>query len=239
MNSKYQVIAGGRRFRATKAAHLTKVPAIIKTASDKEMRKLALMENILRREMKDYEKAHALKSIYEAHGFDLESAIKHINAIENFRRNGESVLNIPSDILQLCSDIGYSPRTQRRYLKLLSDLKPRVFEYTEKMKLQTEKKEMLARKALRGDAKLQKVLANIIKDIPAREARQIVRSIETGSYIFTGKGFEIAEGKSGGVEDTEPSEFNKRSICNISQDIKPCKRHVESNNWNEKKNIFN
>lgn len=190
---RYQVIAGGRRFRASKAAHLPTVPAIIKVVSNSEMRTIALIENILRREMKDYEKAHAIKAIYEAQGYDLETAIKHISAIENFKKGEGGVLNIPTEILQLSSEIGYSPRTQRRYLELLNGLKPEVFEYTEKIQLQMEKKEMLARKGLRGDARLQKVIANLIKDIPAREARQLVHSIETGSYIFTGKRFKSVE----------------------------------------------
>lgn len=210
-NKKYQVIAGGRRFRASKAAHLTTVPAVIKVASNNEMRKLALIENILRREMKDYEKAHALKAIYEDQGFDLETAIKHISAIENFKRSEGAVLNIPTEILQLSSEVGYSPRTQRRYLELLSGLRPRVFEYTEKIQLQTEKKEMLARKSLRGDARLQQVVASLIKDIPAREARQLVHSIETGSYIFTGKGFESAEEGLKDVGEADPFELDKEA----------------------------
>ena len=208
---RYQVIAGGRRFRASKAAHLTTVPAVIKVANNNEMRKLALIENILRREMKDYEKAHALKAIYEAHGYDLETAIKYNTAIENFTRNEGAVLNIPTEILQLSSEVGYSARTQRRYLKLLSGLKPSVFEYTEKMQLQTEKKEMLARKSLRGDTRLQKVVASLIKDIPAREARQLVHSIETGSYIFTGKRFESAEGRVKDVGKADPFELDKEA----------------------------
>ena len=211
-NKRYQIIAGGRRFRASKAAHLATVPAVVKAASNNELRKLALLENILRREMKDYEKAHALKAIYEAQGYNLETAIKHINAIENFKRSQVGVLKIPTDILQLSSEIGYSPRTQRRYLDLLNGLTPRVFEYAEKMQLQTEKKEMLARKPLRGDARLQKVVANLIKDIPAREAGQLVHCIETGSYIFTGKGFESAEARLKGVGDEDPFELDKEAF---------------------------
>lgn len=208
---RYQVIAGGRRLRASKAAHLATVPAVIKLVSNNEMRTIALIENILRREMKDYEKAHALKTIYEVQGYDLETAIKHIGAIENLKRGEGGILNIPTELLQLSSEIGYSPRTQRRYLELLSGLKPGVFEYTEKIQLQTEKKEMLARKGLRGDARLQKIIANLIKDIPAREARQLVHSIETGSYILTGNRFKSAEERLKCVGKVDSLELDKEA----------------------------
>lgn len=56
-NDSYQIIAGERRFRASKKAGLTKIPAYIKTAEDEHVMKMALVENVQREDLNAIEEA--------------------------------------------------------------------------------------------------------------------------------------------------------------------------------------
>lgn len=74
---EYELIAGERRLRASKIAGLTTIPAIIKEASDDELRTLALIENIQREDLSVMDKAMAIIQLKNALG-DKEAVAKTI-----------------------------------------------------------------------------------------------------------------------------------------------------------------
>ena len=57
VNGKYEIIAGERRYKASAMAGLTKIPAIIRNLDDKESSKVALLENLQRRNLNPIEEA--------------------------------------------------------------------------------------------------------------------------------------------------------------------------------------
>ena len=59
----YEIIAGERRFRASKLAGMQTIPAIVKDFSDEEMMQIALLENLQRENLTSIEEAKAYKSI--------------------------------------------------------------------------------------------------------------------------------------------------------------------------------
>lgn len=71
-NGKYLIIAGERRYRASKLAGLQEVPAIIKKIDDRNLLKEALIENIQREDLNILDEALALKALKEEHGFTQE-----------------------------------------------------------------------------------------------------------------------------------------------------------------------
>ena len=62
----YEIIAGERRFRASKLAGMQTIPAIVKDFSDEEMMQIALLENLQRENLTSIEEAKAYKSIIES-----------------------------------------------------------------------------------------------------------------------------------------------------------------------------
>ena len=64
-NRRYQIIAGERRFRASKLAGLTKVPAFVREAGDEAMLELALVENIQREDLDAIEVALSYQRLME------------------------------------------------------------------------------------------------------------------------------------------------------------------------------
>jgi ParB family chromosome partitioning protein len=63
--NKFEIIAGHRRWEAAKIANITKVPVVIRDATDKQLMVLSLIENIQREDLKELEEAKAFKALQE------------------------------------------------------------------------------------------------------------------------------------------------------------------------------
>jgi ParB family chromosome partitioning protein len=115
---RYQIIAGERRFRASKIAGLTDIPAIVLDKDDKKAAQIALIENIQREDLNPLEEALAYKSL--ADEFDMtqeELAIKvgkSRSAIANMIR----LLDLPDEVLTLVASKELSAGHARTILGL-------------------------------------------------------------------------------------------------------------------------
>ena len=65
IGDKYEIIAGERRYKASIMAGLTKIPAIIRNLDDKEAAKVALLENLQRKDLTSIEEARTYKKILD------------------------------------------------------------------------------------------------------------------------------------------------------------------------------
>ena len=65
VENKYEIIAGERRYKASTMAGLTKIPAIVKNLDDKESSKVALIENLQRKDLSPIEEARTYQKILE------------------------------------------------------------------------------------------------------------------------------------------------------------------------------
>ena len=72
VGNKYQIVAGERRYRASKIAGLTKVPVIVKNLTIQQRKEIALIENIQRQDLNPIEEAYAYKSLIEEYGVPQE-----------------------------------------------------------------------------------------------------------------------------------------------------------------------
>ena len=71
IGEKYEIIAGERRYKASTMAGLTKIPAIIKNLDDKESSKVALIENLQRRE--------SAREVYDHYDSKMEGLVRTRN----------------------------------------------------------------------------------------------------------------------------------------------------------------
>ncbi len=76
--ARYQLIAGERRWRASRLADLKQVPVVVKEATPQEMLELALIENIQRADLNPIEEALAYQSLIEEYGLTQEAVARQV-----------------------------------------------------------------------------------------------------------------------------------------------------------------
>jgi len=95
----YELIAGERRLRASKAAGLEEVPVVLRDATDEEMQTLALVENVQREDLGAIEKAKALRAMMRNFGFTQEQVAAKVGKARTTIANLVRLLDLP-DVIQ-------------------------------------------------------------------------------------------------------------------------------------------
>lgn len=94
----YDIVAGERRYRASKIAGLTTIPAIIKDFSDEEMMQIALLENLQRENLTSIEEAKAYKSIIESMNITQDELAKKVGKSRSHITNILGLLKLPVSV---------------------------------------------------------------------------------------------------------------------------------------------
>ena len=97
-NDKYFLIAGERRFRASKIAGLKEIPAYIKIATKQEVMEMALVENIQREDLNAIEIALSLKALIEECNITQEKMSERIGKSRSTITNHLRLLKLPADV---------------------------------------------------------------------------------------------------------------------------------------------
>lgn len=95
---KYQIIAGERRWRASKLAKLEKVPVVIKDVTPQEMLELALIENIQRSDLNPIEEALAYQMLVQEYGLTHDAIAKQMGKSRPAVSNSLRLLKLPQQI---------------------------------------------------------------------------------------------------------------------------------------------
>lgn len=94
----YELIMGERRFRASKAAGLERIPAVVKDTADEAMLRDALLENIHRAQLNPLEEASAYKQLLEDFGITQEQLAERIGRSRPQITNTIRLLRLPQNI---------------------------------------------------------------------------------------------------------------------------------------------
>ena len=97
----YEIVAGERRFRASKLAGKTDIPAIIKTISNENAMEIALIENVQRENLNPIEEANAYKNLMEQCKYDLADIVRLIGKSESYIRNSIRLTELPESVQKL------------------------------------------------------------------------------------------------------------------------------------------
>lgn len=100
----YDIIAGERRFRASKMAGLDKIPAIIRDFTDEQMMEIALLENLQREDLSVIEEAIAYKSMIEHLNLTQDELSKRVGKSRSHITNILGLLRLPGEVQQMVSD---------------------------------------------------------------------------------------------------------------------------------------
>lgn len=94
----YQIIAGERRWRASKLAGLSTVPIVVKETTARGMLEMALVENVQREDLNPIERALAFQRLIEDFGLSLKQIGKRIGKSESYVSNTMRLLALPDAI---------------------------------------------------------------------------------------------------------------------------------------------
>jgi len=102
--SRFELIAGERRWRASLKAGLSKIPSIIKVVEDEKLLELALIENIQRQELNAMEEARAYKNLIETVGLTQEMIAERVGKNRTVVTTFLRLLKLPNDIQALLEE---------------------------------------------------------------------------------------------------------------------------------------
>lgn len=98
VKGKYEIIAGERRYKASALAGLTKIPAIIRDLDDKESSKVALLENLQRKNLTPIEEARTYQKILEIDEMTQDELAKTMGKSQSSVANKLRLLSLPDEV---------------------------------------------------------------------------------------------------------------------------------------------
>ncbi len=97
----YEIVAGERRYRASKLAGLNEIPALVKTLSNENAMEIALIENVQRENLNPIEEANAYKNLMEQCDYELPDVARLIGKSESYIRNILRLTTLPESVQNL------------------------------------------------------------------------------------------------------------------------------------------
>ncbi len=101
---KFMIIAGERRFRASKLAGLTKVPVIVKNYNERQIKEISLIENLQREDLNPIEAATAMRSLMDDYGLTQEDLADRIGKSRPAIANTLRLLTLSPEVIKLVAN---------------------------------------------------------------------------------------------------------------------------------------
>lgn len=114
----YELVSGERRLRASKAAELSEIPAIVMEIDEDDSAVIALIENLQRKDLNFFEEAEGYYYLLTEHGFTQEQLSKKIGKRQSTIANKTRLLKLPLQIRKMILESGLTERHARALLKI-------------------------------------------------------------------------------------------------------------------------
>jgi len=170
----YMIIAGERRYRASKIAGLNSVPCIIKNYSEKQIKEISIIENLQREDLNPIESARAIKQLMEEYNMTQEVVSERIGVSRPNIANTLRLLTLCPEVIKMVED-GSLSAGHARCLVSLQDYSSqiRVAINTIKNKLSVRELERIVKDILNP-----KVPAHRIKQEQSIELKELVNEMQ-------------------------------------------------------------
>jgi ParB family chromosome partitioning protein len=99
-NSKFEIIAGERRWLAAQRAGVHNVPVVITEADDLKSLEFAIVENVQRHDLNPLEEAQGYKRLIDEFSYDQEKVSKFIGKSRSYITNSLRILTLPDDVIK-------------------------------------------------------------------------------------------------------------------------------------------
>ena len=103
-SSKYEIIAGERRWLAARKAGLHEIPVVVTEADDLKSLEFAIVENVQRHDLNPLEEAQGYKRLIDEFSYDQEKVSKFIGKSRSYITNSLRLLNLPFEVLKFVEE---------------------------------------------------------------------------------------------------------------------------------------
>ena len=191
----YQIIAGERRWRASRMAGLTDVPAIVIEADDKKAKELALIENLQRQDLNSVEEALGYQSLMNEFGLTQEEAAQRVGKSRPAVANALRLLTLDEKVLDMLRAGALTAGHAKAILMLKSEKKQlEAAQKIANLGLSVRQAELLCKNMSREQPE---------KKEPATFQVDYVRECERSLSKHLGRGVKIVNGKRKGRFELE------------------------------------
>lgn len=205
-NGKYMIIAGERRYRASKLARKREIPAVIKDIPMKDIMEIALIENLQREELNPIEEALAYRSLIKNYEVTQEEISEAVGKSRPHITNTLRLLNLPQKIMDMI-DQGKITAGHGKALLRLTD---------ENIQLELANKVIDEELSVRAtEALAKKICEDNIKEVPkkSKEKDVFIVDVEEKLRNIFGTKVNISKGKKKGKIEIEY--YNEEDLNNI------------------------
>ena len=203
---KYMIIAGERRYRASKLARKSDIPAVIKDIPMKDIMEIALIENLQREELNPIEEALAYRSLIKNYEVTQEEISEAVGKSRPHITNTLRLLNLPQKIMDMI-DQGQITAGHGKALLRVND---------ENLQLELANKVIAEELSVRAtEALAKKICEDNIKEVPKKSKEKDVFIVDVEEKLrnrFGTKG-NISKGKKKGKIEIEY--YNEDDLNNI------------------------
>ena len=124
-DDKYMIIAGERRWRASRIAGLNVVPVVIKNYTEKQVKEVSLIENLQREDLNPIEAARAIKQLMEEYNFTQEAVADRIGKSRSNITNTLRLLTLYPEVVKMVED-GRLSAGHARALVVIEDINQQI-----------------------------------------------------------------------------------------------------------------
>lgn len=117
-NGRYQIVAGERRWRASRIAGLTELPVIIRELTDEQAFEIALVENLVRADLNPIEEAMGYRTLIEIFSMTQERIAQRVGRSRSAVANALRLLSLPKEVLAMLEKGNLSSGHARALLPL-------------------------------------------------------------------------------------------------------------------------
>ena len=203
---KYMIIAGERRYRASKLARKSDIPAVIKDIPMKDIMEIALIENLQREELNPIEEALAYRSLIKNYEVTQEDISEAVGKSRPHITNTLRLLNLPQKIMDMI-DQGQITAGHGKALLRVND---------ENLQLELANKVIAEELSVRAtEALAKKICEDNIKEVPkkSKEKDVFIVDVEEKLRNIFGTKVNISKGKKKGKIEIEY--YNEDDLNNI------------------------
>jgi ParB family chromosome partitioning protein len=122
-NSKFEIIAGERRWLAAQRAGMHNVPVVITEADDLKSLEFAIVENVQRHDLNPLEEAQGYRRLIDEFSYDQEKVSKFIGKSRTYITNSLRILTLPDEVIKLIE----SKKLSTGHAKILVGLENAIF----------------------------------------------------------------------------------------------------------------